>query len=60
MKVRQRLVDAILVALLLLCVGHTALRLYESFGFAIEGTMTAYVVGADGYIDAHKMGRVRI
>ena len=35
-----------------------AIRLYESFGFSIEGTMPAYAIGRNGYLDAYKMGRV--
>lgn len=39
--------------------GH-AIRLYESFGFTIEGTMPAFVFGSGTFIDAHMMGRVRM
>jgi putative acetyltransferase len=34
-----------------------AIRLYEQFGFVIEGTMTDYVFREGDYIHAHMMGR---
>lgn len=37
----------------------TAIRLYESFGFAIEGTMPRYTCGKNGYVDAYVMGRLK-
>lgn len=37
-----------------------AVRLYESFGFKVEGTMPGYAFGEGEYIDAHFMGRVKI
>jgi len=36
----------------------SAVRLYERFGFVIEGTMPAYVFRRGAYIDAYHMGRV--
>jgi putative acetyltransferase len=36
-----------------------AIRLYEHFGFSIEGRMPAYAVGDGGLVDAIVMGRVR-
>ena len=37
-----------------------AIRLYESFGFTIEGTMPAFVFGGGKFIDAYMMGRVKV
>jgi putative acetyltransferase len=36
-----------------------AIRLYESFGFKIEGTMPAFVFARGVFIDAYMMGRVK-
>jgi putative acetyltransferase len=36
-----------------------AVRLYESFGFVLEGTMRRFGYGANGWMDAHVMGRLR-
>lgn len=36
----------------------TAISLYQSAGFVIEGTMPAYVWRKGTYVDAHLMGRV--
>ena len=36
-----------------------AIRLYESFGFVMEGTMRRFGFGANGWMDAHVMGRLR-
>jgi putative acetyltransferase len=36
-----------------------AIRLYESLGFVIEGTMPRLAFGAGGWLDAHLMGRLR-
>ncbi len=36
-----------------------AIRLHESFGFVVEGTLTAFTRGRGGYVDALVMGRVR-
>lgn len=36
----------------------SAIRLYESLGFTVEGTMPAYAVRDGEYIDAHMMGRL--
>lgn len=37
-----------------------AIKLYEKFGFSIEGTMPKYAFGENGFIDAYKMGRIRM
>jgi putative acetyltransferase len=36
-----------------------AIRLYESFGFIMEGTMRRFGFGSNGWMDAHVMGRLR-
>ncbi len=36
-----------------------AIRLYEKYGFEIEGTLKKYVRGRGTYVDAHIMGRLR-
>jgi len=36
-----------------------AIRLYEKFGFVIEGTMRHFAFRNGEYVDAYKMGRVR-
>lgn len=36
-----------------------AIRLYESFGFVVEGTLPSFVRGRGTYLDALVMGRVR-
>lgn len=36
-----------------------AIRLYEKFGFVIEGTHRSYALRNGAYVDAHAMGRVR-
>lgn len=36
-----------------------AIRLYEKFGFVIEGTSKDYAFGSGRYLDAHHMARVR-
>ncbi len=36
-----------------------AIRLYESFGFVMEGTMRRFGFGANGWMDANVMGRLR-
>jgi putative acetyltransferase len=36
-----------------------AIALYESFGFVMEGTMRRFGFGANGWMDAHVMGRLR-
>lgn len=36
-----------------------AIRLYESFGFSVEGVMPSYVFVNGRYVDATMMGRIR-
>lgn len=36
-----------------------AIRLYEKFGFAIEGTLRAYAYRNGAYVDAYAMARLR-
>jgi putative acetyltransferase len=36
-----------------------AIRLYEKFGFKIEGAMVDYAFRDGEYIDTHVMGRIR-
>ncbi len=36
-----------------------AIRLYEDFGFTIEGTLPAFARGRGRFLDAHVMGRVK-
>ncbi|MFC3164460.1 GNAT family N-acetyltransferase [Ciceribacter thiooxidans] len=38
---------------------QAAIRLYESFGFRVEGTLRDYAYRAGGYVDAHTMARLR-
>ena len=37
---------------------ESAIRLYEQFGFVVEGTMSDYVFREGDYINAHMMGRL--
>jgi putative acetyltransferase len=37
-----------------------AIRLYEKFGFLIEGTARAYALRAGSYVDAYFMARLRL
>lgn len=38
---------------------QSAIELYKTFGFAVEGTMANYVFGEGGYMDACMMGRLK-
>jgi L-phenylalanine/L-methionine N-acetyltransferase len=38
---------------------HPAVRLYEKFGFVIEGTARQYALRAGDYVDAYYMARLR-